>query len=482
MSKRKTTGGPRAHRITEEDLKRRAEYKSRSERDRMWQRRAMYTIAALVGLSLILVFAGILNDQYLEPRQAITTVNGEEISTADFQARVRFLRWQTAQQLRDLYVLTGGNFNMLGEQGAQQINGMISELSNRTAFGSPVLDEMEEEILLQEEADRRDITVDQEEIDLRVDEFIAGNVGLTLPGADDATPTQTPTTSPTPLVSPTPTNTPTPGTAPELDDEGNPLPTATPELDDEGNPLPTATPTVTPTPTQTPTATATLSNAEIYATVDVEARDYIDDGTDAADVDREAIREVFYFDALREEVSKAIGAEVPTEELQVDVRHILLAFDPDNPSGQVPPTDEQKAAALVRAEDALAALQDGEPFALLAEALSDDSGSGSRGGELGWASPDTYVEAFRDTVETAELGEIVGPIETEFGYHIIQVNGREIRDLSPSELSNRQNQAFQTWLTEAKANADIERRDDWLDRIPGQPTYNELLGDILPLS
>ncbi len=148
----------------------------------------------------------------------------------------------------------------------------------------------------------------------------------------------------------------------------------------------------------------------------------------------------------------------------------------------IPVTDEQKAEAKTRAEEVMTALQNGEPFATLAEAVSDDTGSGAQGGELGWASPDGYVPAFKDAVLSAEIGQIVGPIETEFGYHIIQVNGREVRTLTDSELQNRRSQAFTDWVEEERANADIERRDDWRDRIPEDPSYNQLLGDILPIS
>jgi parvulin-like peptidyl-prolyl isomerase len=82
----------------------------------------------------------------------------------------------------------------------------------------------------------------------------------------------------------------------------------------------------------------------------------------------------------------------------------------------------------------------------------------------------------------AEIGEIVGPIETEYGYHIIQVNGREVRTLTESEMQSRRSQAFVEWVDSEKALADIKRRGDWQDRVPEDPSYNQLLGDILPVS
>ena len=469
MAKKRTTGGPRTRRMTEEDVARRKEYKSRAERDRMWQRRVMIVAALLVGISLLVLAYSVLYEQVLVPRQTITQVNGDEITTAQFQERVRFLRWQTAEQLRSYYLMTGD---------VTQIEQYLTQLASPLQFGSPILSEMEEDLLIEQEAKARGITVDEAAIDRQVDEFIAEGYGLPVPGAPTSTPTLTPTITLTPLVSPTPSNTPAPTAT------TTPLPSATPGEDEEDTPQETPTPTVEPTAAESPTPTATLQSSEIQATLEQASSDFFSNAASGADVSRSVIRDVFYYDALREALLEEIGKDVPTEELQVNARHILLSFDPTLPAGQTPPTpiDEQKADALARAEAVLSALQDGEPFADLATQMSDDTGSGSAGGELGWASPDTYVGAFADTVREAELGEIVGPIETEYGYHIIQVNGREVRPLTPSEISSRQQQTFQDWLAEAQQNADIgPRHEDWIDRIPEEPTYNELLGDILPL-
>jgi len=468
MAKKGTTGGPRAHRDTHEDIKRRSEYKSRAERERMWQKRAIYAALALVVVSALVLASGIFTEEVIRPRQAITTVNGVEISTGDFEKRVAFERWQVAQQIRDLYVMTGGNLSLYGEQFAQQVTNQINSLANPVVFGSPVLDRMEEQVLLEQAAKERGVTVDEAAIAEQVNRYVASYQGLQLPNPD-ATVTPVPTITLTPLVSPTPTLTRTPTATPTL------VPT-----EEGAEPEPSATPGEPPTATVTPTATATLTDDEIMATVAVAAKDFYNEASDGADVDREVIRDAFYYDALTAALRADLAAEVEPFEFQANVRHILLAFVPDAPTAQALPTEEQKAAALARAEAVMDALQDGESFAALAEAHSDDSTSAASGGSLGWASPDNYVAAFKDAVLTADIGAIVGPVETEYGYHIIQVLGREDRPLSPTELQSRQNQRYETWLTELKANARIQRRDDWIERIPGKPTYNDLLGDIIP--
>ncbi|MBN1679839.1 MAG: peptidylprolyl isomerase [Anaerolineae bacterium] len=473
MSKKSTTGGPRRYRYTEEDVKRRKQYRSRAERDRLWQRRAKIVAGILVVISVVALVAGIVYERIIVPNQAIVSVNGDEFSTNEFQERVRLMRWLTADQIRSIYYQLGGDLDTLSQYAGQQ----ISQLQSPSVFGSQIMIEMEEDLLLQQYADEHGIKVDQASVDRQVDEYMASLVGLTLPlaeGQPTATLTTTPTQTPTPLVSATPSNTPAPTAT------STQPPTSTPgeESADTG---PTVTPTTEPTVTLTPTPTATLAPGEIQATVAKEADSYYDTATGEADVDRDTVRAVFYYDALRKAILEDFAKEVPTEELQANARHILIAFDPDAQSEQaaVPATDEQKENAMARAESVMQALQDGEPFADLAKAFSDDTGSGTSGGELGWASPDNYVAAFADAVREGEIGAIIGPIETEYGYHIIQVQGREIRPLTESERTTRQQEAYTEWLDSAKATANIKRHESWTDRIPEEPTYNELLGDIL---
>ncbi|WP_119072118.1 peptidylprolyl isomerase [Aggregatilinea lenta] len=475
MAKKSTTAGPRSRRLTEEDRARRAEYKSRAELEQMWQRRFLAAILVLVALSLVLVAYALVNDQVIIPNQAITSVDGDEVKTSDFQDRVRFLRWQTAEQIRELYALTGGDLTTLQQYASQQ----ISQLQTPALFGGQVLDEMEEELVLQQAADELGITIDDAEIDRQVDEYMAQTVGLTLPEQETSTPTTVPSVTPTPLVSATPSNTPAPTTTP------TPVPTgaaSTAEATEASDATEAAEPISTPTSVMTLTPTATLEAGQIQGTLENAADNYYESAQEGSDVDREVVRQVFYYQALSQAVMDEVTKDTPAEELQVNTRHLLFAFNPDNPSDTTPPTDEQRADAQARAEAAMEALQSGEPFADLAKALSDDTGSASGGGSLGWSSPDAYDSAFADAAMNATLGEIVGPVESQFGYHIIQVLGREVRDLTASQLSSARSEAFTTWLDAQKAAADIERNEDWLDRVPDEPTYNELLGDILPVS
>ena len=472
MSKKtKTVGGPRSRRLSAEDIQRRREYKSRAERERMWQRRALFGIGFLVLVSLFVLVGSVVYENIIVPRQPISTVNGTKITTQDFQDRVRFQRWQLADSIRNLYYMVGGNVDAVQQYAAQQLNDLQSPIS----LGASVLEQMENDALLEQGAKALGVTVDDAAVQQRVDEFMARSLSLTLPGQPTRTPTEVPSETPTPLVSPTPSNTPLPTAT------LTPAPSATPALDEEGNPLPTATATPVPTATLSPTPTPTLEPDAIVATVSAAKDNWLADAQERANVERDVVYQVFYYDALQDAVKEKLAEDIPTEMLQVNSRHMLFAFNPQNPRDPTPPTDEQKADALARAEAALAALQDGEPFAELAQAVSDDTGSASNGGELGWSPADKYDPAFADAVLNAEIGEIVGPIESQFGYHIIQVHAREVRPLPENELADRKNKAYKDWLDGLKAEASIERQKDWIQRIPEEPTYDQLLGDILPL-
>ena len=95
--------------------------------------------------------------------------------------------------------------------------------------------------------------------------------------------------------------------------------------------------------------------------------------------------------------------------------HILVALKPGGNA-------DDKAAAKKKAE-ALAQQARANPakFADLAKANSEDPGSAQQGGDLGAFAPGSMVKPFEDAVFAAKVGDIVGPVETEFGYHVIRV-------------------------------------------------------------
>lgn len=99
----------------------------------------------------------------------------------------------------------------------------------------------------------------------------------------------------------------------------------------------------------------------------------------------------------------------------VEISHILIS------AGQMP-TEESRAAALVKAQEVAARAKAGEDFAALAQQYSEDPGSQARGGYLGYVKGGRLIYSFEKVAFSMNPGEISEPVETRFGYHIIKVH------------------------------------------------------------
>ena len=114
---------------------------------------------------------------------------------------------------------------------------------------------------------------------------------------------------------------------------------------------------------------------------------------------------------LRERYEKAKDSYIEPERRQA--RHILIAAEKSS--------DEAKAKA--QAEALLLQITAGKDFAELAKANSKDAGSAPQGGDLGWADRTVYVPAFADALFSMKEGEVSKPVKTQFGYHLIKLEG-----------------------------------------------------------
>lgn len=112
---------------------------------------------------------------------------------------------------------------------------------------------------------------------------------------------------------------------------------------------------------------------------------------------------------------------------QFKSRHILIKVD-DVVSNE---------KALEKAEQLRLRLLQGEDFASLAKANSDDKGSGAEGGELGWSNPGQMVQPFEKAVNSLDLGKLSKPVLTDFGWHLIEVLDRRDFDNSDAYTKNQ---------------------------------------------
>jgi peptidyl-prolyl cis-trans isomerase SurA len=134
---------------------------------------------------------------------------------------------------------------------------------------------------------------------------------------------------------------------------------------------------------------------------------------------------------------------------QVHARHILLRTSELEDDQTV----QQKLAAIRKR-----IVEGGEDFGAIAAVTSQDPGSGPQGGDLGWAGPGTFVPEFEQQLDRLKENDISEPFKTQFGWHIIQLLGRRVHDITQDKVRQ---QVF-AQLRESKAEEETEL---WLRRL-----------------
>jgi len=133
---------------------------------------------------------------------------------------------------------------------------------------------------------------------------------------------------------------------------------------------------------------------------------------------------------------------------QAQARHILLK----------PNEVQDDALTQQRLTEIRERILKGEDFAAIASVTSEDQGSASQGGDLGWNSPGTFVLEFEQVLASLKENEISAPFRTQFGWHIVQLLGRRTHDQSDEMKRNKAYGA----IRESKADEETEL---WLRRL-----------------
>jgi len=136
--------------------------------------------------------------------------------------------------------------------------------------------------------------------------------------------------------------------------------------------------------------------------------------------------------------------------LKTKVRHILIKTNELV-------DDAEAKKRLLALKDRIA---DGDDFAALARAHSDDKGSALKGGSLDWVGPGDLVKPFEEAMAKLGINEISEPVQTQFGWHIIQVLGRENKDNSSEFKKNLVRDAIRKRKIEEETELWIRRLRD----------------------
>jgi parvulin-like peptidyl-prolyl isomerase len=411
---------------------------ARLERERR-QVTAVRTVAiSMIVLVALLLGYGYLDINYLQLRKPAAEVNGDKISVTEWQERVQIQRINLANQLQQFQFFQQ-NFGMDTTQQQQEI---LYSLQLPEILGQQVLDQMIDDKIIRQEAEKRGITVASEEVELSIQEAYEFFPNGT------STPTITPTAFEYPtLTSKQLTQFPSTATATPFS-TSTPAPTSIPDLSVTA----TATTTNTrPTPTFVPeaaTATATPYTLDGFKDAYVKTVDEFK----TYGISEEALRTIYENQILRGKLVDAITADTPRVQEQVWARHILVA-------------DEATAATVKRL------LAQGDDFSEVAAEYSTDTGSKDNSGDLGWFGRGAMVAEFETAAFTQEIGVIGEPVQSSFGFHIIQVLDRQELPVPADEYEQIRQTTFADWLRETRDASDVTTNDLWKQHLPPMPEF-----------
>lgn len=394
---------------------------ARAQKEAEERRKVLMAMGGLLAVIVAILAWGYIQTYVVAPKKPVAVVNGQEIPRDLYQKRVEYKRFilddqisliqQQYQQFADTFKDSPDFLASFKQQTDQQLNQLYSQ-----RFGSDraVVDDMIEEILVSQEAEKRGITVPEDEVTATIDRVAAARQGgVTEASAQETVTARDNATATAAMFTPTPTLTTTTATTPTA---------------------------VRPTPTINVLSGDALTQARTSWETTI---------TDKTGLTPDEYHALLRVELLRQKLQDAIGAEAPSTALQAHARHIMVATE-----------DEAKQVK--------ARLDAGEDFAALAQELSTDTGSAADGGDLGWFPEGVMVSAFNDAAFSLDVGTISDPIQSSFGWHIIQVLAREDHELDPQFLSNEKSKAYNNWLKDARATADLQ--DLWTtDDAPPDP-------------
>ena len=190
-------------------------------------------------------------------------------------------------------------------------------------------------------------------------------------------------------------------------------------------------------PESTPEPTATLYTQELF---DQNVQETINN-LKVIGVSEGTYRQIIKYYLLQNKLKNTYEID-PEKSEQVWARHILLQNEVD--------------AAIV-----IDRIKDGEDWAAVASEKSLDTGTKDNGGDLGWFARGMMVAPFEEAAYSLGIGEISSPVQTDFGWHVIQVIGHDMLAMT-----------YDTWITQAQKSTEISKQN-WENLVPTEPSIPE---------
>jgi hypothetical protein len=352
---------------------------------------------------------GLVYENVIKARRPVAIVDGVPITTAEYQARVRYERMQAEAELEQMRAYQRSIDPNAPEAAylLQNIEQRISDLEiGLSLVETRAVEQLIKEELIRQEADRRQIAVAPKDLQQEIERYF---------GRDTSTPEPTPIA--TPILAPTEVLTATPTEAL------------------------TSTEILTPTPTTSPPPTPTVMSEEVFRE---EYSSFLRDVLRPMGITEEVFRSWFEVDLLTQLVQEDMAAEIPTTAEQVELR--ILAVDGEE-----------------RANELATRMDEGEEFEVLKDELEADEESPGYAYDADWFTvgmlEDFFGQALADQVFALPIGAHSEPMspqqdpsqpspeESPTLYFIAELLDRdEARELPPYLHQQLTDEAFQEWL------------------------------------
>ena len=143
---------------------------------------------------------------------------------------------------------------------------------------------------------------------------------------------------------------------------------------------------------------------------------------------------------------------------EVRARHILFRVNDPNDTAA-------SKAAEDKVKNTIERIKKGEDFGTLAKALTEDPSGKQDGGDLGYFTRDQMVPEFSEVAFSLQKGQVSGPVKTQFGWHVLKVEDKRMREPPPFDQVRGEIEQFASrkaqvdLVTKLRADAKIERLD-----------------------
>jgi hypothetical protein len=390
-----------------------------SRRDReARKRRQIYVGMSLAAVAIVAILVtGLVSEYLIKPRAVLAEVNDEELNRREYWQYSAVQLYTQARQYEQFAATTEGDQQQQYLSFAASFDQQRRDIWGSTDVDAATVQQMIDDQIYLAGAEEMGIPI----TDADVDAFI-----LNL-WAEPELPLTTPTPEPTLIPQRA-------EWATQTAEAGLPQPPATPAATPAA-PV-QATPTASPV-AGSPTPTPDLTEAREAATDNYEQ--FTDQVFEDANMSRDDyIRLWVRPQVARQKVTAVLHDQVGQTAEQVNAAHILVGT--------------QELANQLYEQ-----VTSGASFAEIARTNSTDTATSPNGGDLGWFTRGEMVPPFAEAAFSTPVGQITQPVQSQFGWHIIQVNGHEQdRAVTDAQLEQVRTKAVDDWLAEQRSRFEID--------------------------